>query len=149
MKQMGMDKMVNIVMPEKRLMWLVFPALKAYAEMAMPDETADMNDKDVKVAATEVGKETIDGHPCMKNKVIITDKKGKKQEAFTWNASDLKHFPVKMEFIDANSTVTMNFKNIKLAAPDAKQFDAPAGFARHTDIQQLMMAAMQKFQTGN
>lgn len=149
MKQMGMDKLINIVLPENKIIWLIFPALKAYAEMPMPDEVADMNDKDVKVEETALNKETVDGHPCVKHKVVVTDKKGKKQEGFAWRAADLKNFPVKMEFTDPEATVTMNFKNVKLTAPDGKQYEPPAGFTKYSDLQQMMQATMLKALSGN
>ena len=34
-----------------------------------------------KLEATELGKETVAGHPCVKNKVIVTDDKGDKHES--------------------------------------------------------------------
>jgi hypothetical protein len=49
-----------------------------------------------------------------------------------------------MEFPDGGATVTMAFKNIKLTAPDRKQFEAPAGYKKHSDIQELMRGALQK-----
>jgi hypothetical protein len=38
LKKMGMDRMVNIIIPEKKIMWIIYPALKAYAEMPAMDE---------------------------------------------------------------------------------------------------------------
>jgi hypothetical protein len=118
-KKMGMDRMVNIIIPEKKIMWVIYPALKAYAEMPAMDEAVAGGDEDLKIELTEVGKETVD-------------------------AKDLKNFPVRMEFPDGGTTVTMAFKNIKPSAPDSKQFEAPAGYKKHSDIQELMMGALQK-----
>jgi len=132
-KQMGMDRMVNIIIPEKRIMWTIYPALKAYTEMPASDEAVAGGDKDLKLELTEIGKETVDGHECVKNKFVLTDGKGNKREGRTWNAKDLKNFPVKMEFPDVGATLTIAFKNIKLTAPDRKQFEAPAGYRKHSD----------------
>jgi len=93
---------------------------------------------------TPLGKETIDGHPCVKNRVVMTDAKGQKAEAVVWNATDLKEFPVQMQMNDKQTTVVMRYKEVHLSKPDAKQFDAPAGFTKHSDMQQLMMAIAQK-----
>jgi hypothetical protein len=142
MKQMGMDRMVTLIQPEKNQMTLIYPALQAYAEIPIPAEEGA--DKDVKVEKTAVGKETVDGHPCIKNKVMVTDSKGKKQEGLMWNATDLKEFPVKLEFADNDATVTMQFKAIKMAKPDSKQFDPPADYAKYNSMQQLMQAGMQR-----
>ncbi|MBI3417272.1 MAG: hypothetical protein HY043_18430 [Verrucomicrobia bacterium] len=141
LKGMGMDRMINILLPEKKRMLVIYPALEAFAEMDMPEDTAGTNDKQEVV---DVGKETVGGHDCMKRKVITTDAKGKKQEGFTWNASDLKEFPVKMQFAENDSTVTMTYKNINFAAPDSKLFTAPPGYTKHADIQALMKSAVLK-----
>jgi hypothetical protein len=133
-KKMGMDRMVNIIIPEKKIMWTIYPALKAYTEMPAPDEAVTGGDKDLKIELTEIGKETVEGHECVKSKFVLTDGKGNKREGRTWNAKDLKNFPVKMEFPDVGATLTITFKNIKLTVPDSKQFDAPAGYRKHSDI---------------
>ena len=143
-KQMGMDRMVNIIIPQKKIMWIIYPALKAYAEMPALDEAVAGGEQDLKIELTEIGKETVDGRECMKNKFVLTDSKGNKREGIAWNAKDLKNFPVRMEFPDSGATVTMAFKNIKPTAPDSKQFEAPAGYKKHSDIQKLMMGALQK-----
>lgn len=141
LKGMGMDRMVNVLLPEKKKMLVIYPALEAFAEMDMPDDAADTSDKQEVV---EAGKETVDGHECLKHKVVTTDAKGKKQEGFTWNASDLKKFPVKMQFAEKDSTVVMTYKNINFTAPEEKLFAAPAGYAKHADIQSLMKSAVLK-----
>src|SRR5882762_3641262 len=80
MKQMGMGSMTAISRPDKKLNYMVYPGLQAYLENAMRDPDADKPDSDFKVEVTELGKETVDGHPCVKNKVIVTDKEAKKHE---------------------------------------------------------------------
>jgi hypothetical protein len=127
-------------LPDKKLTCQVYPGLKAYLEMAQP---AVVQSK-LKVEKQELGKETIDGHPCVKNKVIVTDESGKKSEAFSWNATDLKDFPIQVEISEQQGmTAVMRFKDIKLAKPDAKLFEAPAGFKKYTS-QQEMQADMIK-----
>lgn len=144
MKQMGMDKIISIVRSDRNAMLLIYPGLKSYAEMTMPQGEGAASDEDVKIQKTALGKETIDGHPCTKNKVVITPKSGESQEAIVWNASDLKDFPIQMQMTDNDNTVVMKYKDIKMAKPDAQLFEAPAGFTRYNDMQQLMGAAMQK-----
>jgi hypothetical protein len=80
--------------------------------------------------------------------VLVTDDKGQKAEAIVWNATDLKEFPVQMQMNDKEATVVMRYKEIKLARPDAKQFEAPAGYSKHSDMMQLMQVAAQKMAGG-
>ena len=64
---------------------------------------------DFKVEMTEIGKETVDGHPCVKNKVVVTDKENKKHESTVWNATDLKNFPIKIQTQEQGGNATMLF----------------------------------------
>lgn len=148
MKQMGMDRIQVITRPDKKISYLIYPGLLAYAEMAMPKEEAQMADKEFKIQKTEQGKETIDGHPCVKNKVTMTDPDGKAIESLVWSATDMKDFPIQMQIKTPaqgqEATVVMKYKDVKLGKPDAKLFDPPAGYARHENIMSLMQVGMQK-----
>ncbi len=144
MKAMGMDSVVVISRPDKKTSYMIYPGLKAYVEMSLKEsESPDAVSKH-KVETTELGKETVAGHATVKNKVIVTDETGKKQEFIVWNATELKSFPVKMEMLERGTTVTMSFKNVKLTPPDAKLFDAPAEFKRYDDRMALMQEEMMK-----
>jgi hypothetical protein len=144
MKTMGMDKSVTISRPDKKISYIVYPGLSAYAEMPMQDPDATKPESAFKSETTELGKETVDGHPCIKNKVVITDDEGKKHEATVWNATDLKKFPVKIELAEQGHPTTMLFKEVKLAKPDAALFEAPADFKKYDNMQQMMQAEMMK-----
>ncbi len=148
MKQMGMDRITSIERPDLKVVYLIYPGLQAYVDMPLPKNEAAAVEKKYKIETSAIGKETIDGHPCVKNKVTLTDDEGKTQEAFTWNASDLKDFPVQLQMSEGETTVITRYKDILMEKPDAKQFDAPAGFAKHGDVQSLMQSAMQKMLGG-
>jgi len=87
MKQMGMDKTVRILRPDKKVEYLIYPGLQAYVEEAIKNADAARPESDYTVETTELGKETVDGHACVKNKVTVTDKEGKKHECTVWNAT--------------------------------------------------------------
>ncbi len=146
MKQMGMDSMIVITRPEKKLSYLVYPGLQAYVEAPLQNTDASPSKSDFKVETTELGKETVDGRPCLKNKVIVTDKEGKKLEATVWNATapELKKFPVKIETVESGNQVVMLYKEIKLAKPAASQFDPPSGFTKYENMQTMMQQIMMK-----
>lgn len=142
MKDMGMDKMVNIVAADQKSMLLVYPGLKSYVAMPVPDDgTAG---KEPKVETTKLGEETVEGQACVKNKVVVTSATGEKHEMTVWNAKELQDFPVQSEFADGPNKATMKFRNIKLAAPDAKGFELPADYEKFDGIPQLMQSAMMK-----
>ncbi len=142
MKQMGMDKMSTIVLPGKKSMLIIYPAFSGYAEMPMAKDEVTALDKEPKMEKTVLGKETIDGHPTVKNKVIMTDEQGKTQEITVWNATDLKDFPIKMETTENGSKVLMTYKNIKLSKPDISLFEPPKGYKKYDSAQEMMMEKM-------
>ena len=148
MKQMGMDKMVNIIMPEKKIMLMIYPGLKSYTEMPMPKEEAATAETKFKMDKEQLGKETVEGHPCAKCKVTMTGDKGEKHEALVWQATDLKDFPVQMQMTEGDNTMLMVYRDIKFAKPDAALFDAPTDCTKYDNMQAMMQGAMMKMMGG-
>jgi len=140
-KQMGMDRLITIVRPAKKARYLVFPGLESYVNTPLTAEETDAFAKKPKIEKTAVGKETLDGHACVKNKITATDAKGVKTEFTVWNATDLKDFPVQIMTKEKVDTVIIRYKDIQLAKPDSKQFDVPADFKEYNDYLALTQAA--------
>ena len=144
MKSMGMDQMVTITRPDKKAACLIYPGLQSYAEIQLSNADSTATNSDYKVETTEIGKDTVDGHPCVKNKIVVTDKDGNKHEYTVWSATDLKKFPVKIQTTEQGNDVTMLFKNVSLAKPAASLFDPPADFKKYDSMQQMMQQEMMK-----
>ena len=144
MKAMGMDTMYSISRPDKKLTYTVYPGLRSYVEATPKTPPTEAGKDDYKVVVTELGKETVDGHPCIKNKVVVTDKEGKAQESTIWNATDLKKFPVKIMTIAQGNSTTMLFKNVSLDKPDASSFEAPDDYTKYQSMQTMMQTEMIK-----
>jgi outer membrane lipoprotein-sorting protein len=145
MKMMGMDRMVNIMLPGTRQMYLIYPALQSYAEIPVSQAgpTADAG-KEPKIDYAEVGKETIDGHPCVKSKWTTGTDDSNKREGFVWAATDLKGFPLQIQLSNSQGQVTMQFKDVQLKDPDAAHFTPPADFTKYDSPREMMQAAAQK-----
>jgi hypothetical protein len=141
-KQAGMDKMVTLILPERKMTMLIYPDAQAYTEMPAKEEVGD------KVETTELGKENINGHPCKKVKMVTTDSKGKTHEATIWQATDLKNFPIQMEMPQKSNILIVKFKDPKFDAPAAGLFDIPTTFVKYNNVQELMQAAMMKMLSG-
>jgi hypothetical protein len=142
MKAMGMSTMVIISRPDKKATYLIFPGLQAYLETPMTETEAGSANASFKLETTELDKEKVDGHPCIKNKAVVTDDKGNKEESTVWNATDLKNFPVKIVKTEDGKPSTLLFKDVKLAKPEAAQFDPPSGFERYDNMMTMMMKRM-------
>ncbi len=147
LKSMGMGEMTVISDESTNTSYFIYPGLKAYAAIT-PEGARPAEASKVKVSSSELGTETVDGHPCVKNKVVLTDPDGKSTEAIVWNATDLKKFPVRIETTDKGTKVRMTFSNVKFDKPDLKTFEPPAGFTRHTSLQGLIGEAMKRMLGG-
>jgi hypothetical protein len=148
MKQMGMDRIVSITRPGKKNQTQIYPNLKSSVTTPLSQTQLDMFEKEPRIEKTELGKETIDGHPCVKNKVVVTDSKGKTHESTVWNATDLKSFPVKIQTAEDDTTVVMLFKQIRLAKPDAAKFEVPSDYKHYDDAQAFQQALISKMMSG-
>lgn len=144
MKQMGMETIVTIGRPDKQMSYLIYPGLQAY--VANPTQTGKSNSatNDFKIETTELGKDTVDGHPCVKNKVVVTDKDGNQHESTVWNATDLKNFPVKVQMNENGNPATMTFKDISFSKPAASQFEPPADYTKYNDVSTMIRSEMMK-----
>ena len=143
LKAMGMGEMTMISQEGKPNSYLVYPSLKAYATIPTPNNK-ETDDSKIKLDSTELGKDAVDGQPCIKNRVVITEADGAKSEATVWNSTELKKFPVRIETAKDGTKVRMTFKNVKLAKPDAKLFDPPADYKKHDNVQGMMQEAIMK-----
>lgn len=148
MKAMGMDKMISISRPEAETVYMIYPGLESYAKLAAPAPAEDTN---TKIETTELGKETVNGHPCVKKKYVVTGNEND-LTMFAWLATDLKNYPVKIE-IDATRDIagkklptntTLNFTDVNTAQPAASLFEPPAGYRVYTDIQDMVQTEMVK-----
>lgn len=149
MKSMGMDKMVAISQQDQKMVYMIYPGLKAYAKVQEPDAGSTTNS--LKVDSAELGKETLDGHPCVKKQFTITDPaSGQQVIMITWNATDLKGVPIQVQQTapgndgTGTNTTTMHYTDISLTKPDADLFMPPAGYTAYTDVQTMMQTEMMK-----
>jgi len=144
MKSIGMDQTIVISRPDKKTAYQVYPGMQAYVETPLTDKDSDTSVSDLKMDLTELGKETIDGHPCTKNKAVVTDKDGAHHESIVWNATDLKKFPLKIEQGEGDVKLTMLFREVSLSKPEASLFDPPAKATKYDNMQSMMQQEIMK-----
>ncbi len=144
LKAMGMDTTVNISRPDKNVSYVIYPGMQSYLETPLSDKSTAARVDEFKTEITELGKETVDGHPCVKNKVVVTDKEKVAHESTVWNAKDLKNFPVKIETSESGAKTVMHFKTVNFEKPAASVFEVPAGMTKHASLQAMMQAVMMK-----
>ena len=144
LKAAGLDQLATVVRPDRKVALIIYPAIAGYVEIPMSREEATDMERNYAVAKTRLGKETIDGHPCEKYKVTLTSTNGASQVAIVSYATDLREFPLKIEMNQPETQLVMLYKDVKLVRPDARLFEAPAGFTRHGNMELLMQSAVFK-----
>ena len=102
-----------------------------------------------KIERKAIGKEKMDGHPCVKQQVVITDDAGHKSEATVWTATDLRDFPVCVATKESEGTVVMRFRQIQFTRAETNRFEPPAGYIECADMQVLMAGPVTKFMKEN
>jgi hypothetical protein len=149
LESMGMGKMTTIMNSAKGTSLMMYPGLKAYVEMKTPSiKQGDTQADQSKLKSTEIGQETVDGHPCVKSKVTVQEA-GKTQDITIWTAKDMDNFPIKLVVVEGGSVVTLLFSQVKLAVPAASRFEVPAGYTAYPGMQQLMQTEMMKKMSGS
>ena len=144
LKQIGMAQVVSIIRPDKGSVYVIYPDQRVLLTLPLSKEDAEGSDKAPQIAKTALGKETIDGHPCVKNKVVITDSSGQKVEATTWDATDLNDLPVQIETAERDNTSIVRFKQIQFTKPDSGLFEIPSGYTQYKDPDELKIGVMKK-----
>jgi hypothetical protein len=126
-KQVGMDRVTSVVRPDKKVKYIIFPGAQSFTTMSLATEDTLVGTE--KVEKKPLGRETLDGHACVKNLSTVKSSKGSVLlQATTWNATDLKDFPIQIEMKEGGNTTIMHFQNVNLNKPDAKLFEIPAGY---------------------
>ena len=145
LKNAGLDKIASILRLDKRAIHLVFPVSRSYVNMEMSAADVEAAQKNVQVQRTALGQETVDNHPCTKNRVLVKSAKGVALfEGLTWNASDMTNFPVKISVQTKEGTTVMHFTQVQMAPPPTAQFEVPSGYTRYASTEALFLAIAQK-----
>jgi hypothetical protein len=138
LREVGMDQIITIIDPELKRSYTVYPRAQAYVDSPIDwrERLKELSD----IQKTELGRETVAGHPCIKSRVLATDQMGNESEVLVWEASDLNRFPIQLRFEVPQGAFTMLFHDVRLTPPDIAMFQPPAEFYRYTDLAQLARA---------
>jgi hypothetical protein len=128
LKESGMERIISLFRPDKKVTYVVYPGIQSYQTIPLAKEDTDAFEKGLKLEKTALGKETLDGHDCVKYKVVVKDTNGPVLQAVTWNAADLKDFPLQIEMKEKINTVRMHFTQLRFTKPDPQQFNVPAAY---------------------
>jgi hypothetical protein len=144
MKQLGLDRVINLTRPDRQLNYAIFPTLRAYIRTPFATNAAAAARIAPRVERSLLGREKLDGRDCAKLKVILTEPRGQRSEFTVWEAASLRAFPVQIATRDGADTVVLRFRQIKLARPDAKDFEPPANYRSFTDVRAFMTSVLER-----
>ena len=133
----GTDRYVWIVDPARQTKMLLFPALSGYVELGAPEQGASAEPK---IEKLKIGEEKVDGHPCARYRIVATEQGGQIEIA-TWEATDVRRFPVQVQIPHGDVTITVKFTDVKFVKPPASLFEVPAGYRRYKTVEELMEAS--------
>jgi hypothetical protein len=123
---------INIIRPDKKVMWMLMVDSKTYMEMPLDmskqDIQSKLHDPNIKVDKEFIANEVVDKHPAKKYHLTITKDGKKEKSGYTWEATDLGNFPVKYESEDKKMTTV--WKNIKTGGVTDSVFELPAGYKK-------------------
>lgn len=134
---------IYILIPDKRTSYFIYPGIRSY--IATTRERSAI--KKPGMEQIELGKETVDGHPCVKTKLIMPPSPmGERLEMIGWLATDLNRFPLRMEMENSSNgtTMTARLKALDMATPAASLFEPPADFMCFGSSKEMMTNAVQR-----
>jgi outer membrane lipoprotein-sorting protein len=84
---------------------------------------------DTTVERSSAGTDTVDGHACKVENLTVTPhagpRAGQPTKMKVWEAEDLHGFPIKVETQTSRGPMTIEYKDVSLAEPDASLFTHP------------------------
>ncbi len=105
---------------------LLNEALQGYAPIASASRPTNLL---VRAASTNSNAEGIDGHPCIRQDIVVTSSDGTTNEFQVWRGTDLNGFPLRITATQEG--ITLNLAAVRLEAPPANLFQPPDGFAKY------------------
>lgn len=127
-------KSIIITRLDKEVVWMLITAEEMYAEISLDNEKKNhlVQEPDNIEKRERIGKDTVDGHPAIKEKITFRQDDGKKDSIYSWTATDLG-WPVKAEALDGSWSYTYN--DIKKGRQDPELFEVPRGYKRISGFQ--------------
>ena len=133
----GLNQISYITSAEQPVMWMVYSALRGFVEK--DDPLADYR-ATPRVEKSDLGKDTVDGHPCTKRQVVVTATSGASNAFTVWEADDLNGVPVEILFAKDETKIKVMLSDISTNLPDADLFRVPDTMKRYDSQDELMTA---------
>jgi hypothetical protein len=125
-------KSINIIRPDKKVIWMLMVDSKTYMEIPLDMSTQDIQSKlydpNIQTDKEFIANELVDKHPTKKYHLTITTNGKKEKSGYIWEATDLANFTVKYESEDKKMTTA--WKDIKMGGVADSVFELPSGYKK-------------------
>jgi hypothetical protein len=135
---------ITILRPDKNRMYLVFPSVNSYVELAYSKATGTDATPPATINKTPLPKESIGDTPCDKSLWDVTESNGEHYDITVWTATNLSSIPIQIK-VGAPAAL-VEFENLHIEAPDSGIFEPPAGYTKYEGIQELIQRDNNKAQ---
>lgn len=143
LKAAGMDRMVTLSFARDGRSLMVYPGLKAYAELK-PARAAGAKAPECTMEKTAQGTEAVGGKDCEKSSVKFKCEGLPELVMTVWFEKSGKGLPVKLAMIQEGVNLSMEFRDFKETKPDTALFTEPKDFKKHASMEDLMTANLQR-----
>lgn len=127
--QAGGETNINIVRPDKKVVWVLIPEGKTYMEMPLAEESQEkilMKKPEDRAKMKLLGTETVNGFECDKYEVDASHE-GQPVKQFVWIAKKLQ-MPIKS--VTADGSMSMEYRDIKIGGVADSVFEVPKGYEK-------------------
>jgi hypothetical protein len=143
-KQSGIDLIWTVFILQNKNIFVIYPRLKSYYEVLYDKDKQE--EKEFSISKIKIDKETINKHPCNKYKIVISTSNKKSKEIISWEAIDLKDFPIKIKYESEynyvlrtkKALITVYFENINFNKPSDSLFEIPKDYKRYNNRSELI-----------
>jgi hypothetical protein len=130
----GLDRTTAIMRPD--MAFFVYTNRQAWVDTM---ESTQFARAQFKLRKTEIDRETIGGHPCVKYDVFASGG-GHFISAVVWEATDMGGFPIRMDWTDEGLNWSVVLSAVDTKPPKAGLFEIPAGYKRYSGFKELVRA---------
>ena len=135
---------VSILRPDRNRMYMVFPSVKSYIELAYSKSTGTDPAPPPKIDKTPLGTEVVGDQPCAKVQMDVTESNGEHYDITTWTATNSSTLPIQIKVGSPSALVEL--QDLHFEAPDSGIFEPPAGYTKYEGMQELIQRDIEKAQ---
>jgi hypothetical protein len=151
-KMLHTDTVAFLIKSGQKKVYMIYPGIQAYVALPIPDSAfAEFNSQSdlIKLEKTELGTESVLGHPCVKTKVVLLEPNHPAQNGLLWCATDLQGFAVQMELHAEQNVMRFTFSKVQIEKPAAKLFEIPKTYVAFTNAADLVRYSKEKLQSSS